>query len=274
MLDSLLQDPEQLFRKALQFAEENDYASAARCYQQAAEYGHLEAQNNLGLLYKDGKGVEEDKEKALSLFINAANAGSLLAIKNVVSCYVQGVGTWIDYEQAIFWLERAAEYKDKSSCVLLAKIYKEQYNDMEKELYWRKKAAEYGSIKSKEWVENYYASLADFKDDLLVDGMFPISEEEPEIKLENPYDLYVEKTIGETDIKYNICTFGAKFHIGFDRQIKISFNGTIYEGKTHKTVKGRVGGLKTMYTENHIGVGDVLQAGYWNGTDMIIITKQ
>ncbi|MGP5070763.1 tetratricopeptide repeat protein, partial [Psychrobacter faecalis] len=39
---------------------EQDFASAAKWYQKAAEQGHITSQFNLGLLYQDGKGVEQD----------------------------------------------------------------------------------------------------------------------------------------------------------------------------------------------------------------------
>jgi hypothetical protein len=75
-------------------------------------------------------------------------------------------------------------------------------------------------------------------------------------------NLYTEKTIGETDIKYSICTLGAKFHIGFGMPVLIRVNQNTYSAKTHKTVKGRVDGMKKVYVENGIGLGDRLRVSY------------
>ncbi|WP_461810954.1 tetratricopeptide repeat protein [Faecalimonas sp.] len=75
-------------------------------------------------------------------------------------------------------------------------------------------------------------------------------------------DLFVVKIIGDTDVKYNICTFGAKFHIGFGVPITIKINGNVYSFKMHNTVKGRIDGMKKLFTENNIELGTVLNASY------------
>lgn len=85
-------------------------------------------------------------------------------------------------------------------------------------------------------------------------------------------DLYVVKTIGDTDIKYNICTFGAKFHIGFGVPITIKINDYVYSFNMHKTVKGRIDGMKKLYAENHVELGTVLKATY-NAKKQEIILK-
>ena len=65
-------------------------------------------------------------------------------------------------------------------------------------------------------------------------------------------DLVVEKEIRNTDVKYNICTFGSKFHIGFGVSVTIKINGKEYSAKSHKTAKGRIDGMKKLYFENGI----------------------
>lgn len=84
-------------------------------------------------------------------------------------------------------------------------------------------------------------------------------------------DLKTIKVIGQTDIKYNICTFGAKFHIGFGVQVVIQMGDNIYRCKTHNGVKGRIDGLKKFYSENNINLGDRLEAKYISKDNMIII---
>ena len=86
-------------------------------------------------------------------------------------------------------------------------------------------------------------------------------------------DLCVEKVIGDTDIKYNICTFGAKFHIGFGIPVTIIFNNNKYQSKSHNTAKGRIDGLKKMYTENGIMKGDKLRATYIADRSEIYLEK-
>lgn len=88
------------------------------------------------------------------------------------------------------------------------------------------------------------------------------------------YDLYAEKEIGNTDIKYNICTFGSKFHIGFGVPVTISINGKTYDCKTHNSVKGRIDGMKKLYTDNDIIRGDILTAEFYAHDNLIILKKR
>lgn len=86
-------------------------------------------------------------------------------------------------------------------------------------------------------------------------------------------DLYIEKTIGKTDVDYNICTFGAKFHIGFGVPVTIEIGGRSYSCRTHKSVKGRIDGMKKLYAEHGIGLGDVLRASYTAADQTIRIER-
>lgn len=87
------------------------------------------------------------------------------------------------------------------------------------------------------------------------------------------HDMSVEKIIGSTDIKYNICTFGAKFHIGFGVPVTIRINGNEYKAKMHNKTKGRVDGIKKLYKENGIEQGDRLKAFYLSAEQAIELEK-
>lgn len=75
-------------------------------------------------------------------------------------------------------------------------------------------------------------------------------------------NLVVEKVIGNTDMKYSICTLGAKFHIGFGVKVTLKINGKQYNVKFHNSSKGRIDGMKKVYSENGIVLGDRLRATY------------
>jgi TPR repeat protein len=59
-----------------------DLAEAARLYEMAAWQGMAKAQNNLGILYVLGKGVETDRVLAHVWFALAEKAGEVAAISN------------------------------------------------------------------------------------------------------------------------------------------------------------------------------------------------
>lgn len=87
-------------------------------------------------------------------------------------------------------------------------------------------------------------------------------------------DLFVIKTIGDTDVKYNICTLGAKFHVGFGVPVTVKINDCVYSFNMHKTAKGRIDGMKRLYAENGIELGTVLKATYNAKNQEIILEVQ
>ena len=86
-------------------------------------------------------------------------------------------------------------------------------------------------------------------------------------------NLEIEKVIGNTDIKYNICTFGSKFHIGFGVPVKIVIGNNVYNCKTHNSAKGRIDGMKKLFLENSICLGDRLHATYSDEENTIYLEK-
>lgn len=61
---------------------ETKYDDAVEHYSEAAELGNLPAQNALGCLYAEGKGVTQNDNKALQWFVMAANKGLTEAMVN------------------------------------------------------------------------------------------------------------------------------------------------------------------------------------------------
>lgn len=86
-------------------------------------------------------------------------------------------------------------------------------------------------------------------------------------------DLHVVKTLGTTDVKYNICTFGSAFHIGWNQPVAVVIGGKRYERKMHSTGKGRMDGMKQIYADHGLGLGDVLDARYSAAERTVYLTK-
>ena len=116
----------------------------------------------------------------------------------------------------------------------------------------------------------------------MCDGSFEIlTESSPDVNFPkntdaseaSEQDLCVVKTIGDTDVKYNICTLGAKFHVGFGVPVTVKINGRVYSAKSHKTAKGRIDGMKKLYSENGIVLGDKLKASYIAESREILFEK-
>ncbi len=64
-----------------------DYKGAVASWQPMAVKGHPVAQNNLGILYLDGKGVKQDTSEAVRYLSLSAAAGSSLGQNNLGGLY-------------------------------------------------------------------------------------------------------------------------------------------------------------------------------------------
>ena len=85
-----------------------DYATALHEWQPLAELGDVAAQNNLGALYENGRGVQQDYAKARQLYEQAAAQGYAEAQYNLGNMYSRGPGVPQDFVQARQWFEKAA----------------------------------------------------------------------------------------------------------------------------------------------------------------------
>ena len=123
--------------------------------------------------------------------------------------------------------------------------------------------------------ETVVKKMCDGSFDMLVDNSIPaVISNDTNSGEASGQDLCVVKTIGDTDVKYNICTFGAKFHIGFGVPVTIRINDYVYSFNMHKTAKGRIDGMKKLYAENGIVLGTVLKATYNAKNQEIILEIQ
>ncbi|WP_051261243.1 tetratricopeptide repeat protein [Desulfovibrio inopinatus] len=93
---------------------EQNALEAAKWYQQAAENGVPGAAFNLGAMYDEGYGVEQDFAEAAKWYRAAADAGVVDAQFNLGLLYAIGQGVPQDYEKAYYWVSLASAAKDVS----------------------------------------------------------------------------------------------------------------------------------------------------------------
>ena len=96
-------DAETQLRMALEYDKKGQFEEAVVCYRKAAEQGMSMAQNNLGVMYKDGQGVRQDYREAVRWFRLAACQGNVLAQSNLGWMYQRGRGVAQDYDSARYW---------------------------------------------------------------------------------------------------------------------------------------------------------------------------
>jgi TPR repeat protein len=83
-------------------------------YRKAAEQGNADAQNRLGLMYDEGRGVPQNDSEAVKWYRKAAEQGLGVAQNNLGWMYRNGEGVPQDMETAYMWFYIAVTngYKD------------------------------------------------------------------------------------------------------------------------------------------------------------------
>ncbi len=83
--------------------------TALTALQQAAYYGDVDAQRDLGYLYQSGNGVPLDPTTAYEYFLQAAQQGDSYAMSELAEMYRFGLGTETNPNEAFIWSKKAAE---------------------------------------------------------------------------------------------------------------------------------------------------------------------
>jgi TPR repeat protein len=103
-----LHSPAEWLAEAQRHVETRDYGNALPLFRKAGDAGDMTAMNHLGVLYRDGKGVDQDYAKALEWFQKAADAGDATAMSNLGVLYRNGKGVAKDDAKAHGWFQKAA----------------------------------------------------------------------------------------------------------------------------------------------------------------------
>ena len=112
-----------------------------------AEKGDVRAQCNLGLMYVQGQGVEQDSKEAVYWYQKAADQGDAKSQFKLAEMYGQGPGVGRDVKEALKWLRKAAEQGHAEAQVVLGKEYfdgERVEQDFKQGFKWCRKAAEQG----------------------------------------------------------------------------------------------------------------------------------
>jgi hypothetical protein len=96
------------FADALIAEVNGDYPTALRLFRSLADQGTARAQNELGGMYADGKGVPRDYAEAVKWYRLAADQGDALAQFALGTMYGNGQGMPQGYVRAHMWLNLSA----------------------------------------------------------------------------------------------------------------------------------------------------------------------
>jgi hypothetical protein len=87
--------------------DSGDYEKAAKLYAPLAKSGNAEAQYNLGMMYRAGRGVPRDVKESGKWYQLAAEQGHPLAQFNLGWMYISGKGVPQDPVKGLMWLDIA-----------------------------------------------------------------------------------------------------------------------------------------------------------------------
>jgi hypothetical protein len=98
----------ELFKRGEVAFAAKEFSEALRWFRQAADKGHSDAVNKIGIMYAMGQGVEVDYAMAMGWFRQAAEMGNTYAMGNVGELYAKGDGVTKDCGVARQWVAKAA----------------------------------------------------------------------------------------------------------------------------------------------------------------------
>ena len=127
--------------------------------EQKAASGDAAAQCGLGLIYKEGQGVQPDDTRAAFWFRKAAEQGDAKAQSLLGGFYYMGQGVPQDDAQAVFWYRKGVEQDDAEAQDALGDLYdsgRGVSRDYAEAALWYRKAAEQDDADAQDSLGNLY----------------------------------------------------------------------------------------------------------------------
>ena len=113
------------YLRGFEALEQKDYKTALYFLSMFAANGDARANYNLGIMYREGLGVDQDDIGALTHFIAAAEDGHMLGNYAVGLAFLRGRGSDVDAETALSYLKEATLLGHALSPVEMGRIYLE-----------------------------------------------------------------------------------------------------------------------------------------------------
>lgn len=107
-----------------QLVAEKKYDEALPLLRERADRQDTKAQNQLALLYYEGKGVPADDGKAAEWMQKAATGGDATSQYMLAWFHYKGIGVPQDYAKTLAWAQKAMEQGDTNATTLLARLHR------------------------------------------------------------------------------------------------------------------------------------------------------
>ena len=159
-----------LMQKVYEYIQDEDYESAYKLVRPAAEEGHSDFEHILGVLYRDGKFVQQSFDLAVYWLTKSALKGdsnSQVLLGQIFAFDFGGLG---NIDEGIKWLTESAASDNSLACTYLGEVHAKGWKtgtpDYVSAVRAFAKGSELGSIESKQKLAYYYSNgLGVLKDD-------------------------------------------------------------------------------------------------------------
>lgn len=138
---------------------EGDFLTALSIWRPLAEQGDARAQNNLGILYRNGEGLVQDFDQARSWLLRSAAQGHAQAQYSLGVMYDYGYGFAQNYTEALRWYQQAAELGNADAQYNLGVFYAQGRGvkqDLAEAARWYAQAAEQGHANAQNILARMY----------------------------------------------------------------------------------------------------------------------
>lgn len=163
------------FSKALKYDDEKKYREAALFYKKGAELDNKNCEENLGVLYCLGEGVEQNYAEGYKWLMKAKEHHSPSAGANIGKLYYNGLGVNQDYSEAVKYFKWSIEFNRPSSAGLymLGVCY---YNGqgVEKNIEESKKLFIKAAENGNKWAAYTLGEMYRFGEDVVADSVLSL----------------------------------------------------------------------------------------------------
>ncbi|WP_231630660.1 tetratricopeptide repeat protein [Helicobacter pylori] len=113
------QTPKELVDLGMLSYDKQDFSKARKYFERACGLNNGRGCNNLGVLYRDGQGVEKNLTKAAQFYSKACDLNNGVGCKNLGFLYEYGKGVEKDLTKAAYFYSKACKLGDQKACEAL-----------------------------------------------------------------------------------------------------------------------------------------------------------
>lgn len=242
--------PDALYSIGWYAKNDKNFEKAKEYFEKAVELGSANAYVNLGIMYDEGEGTDEDLNLAFKYYMKAAIKENSNGIMLVGIAYWRGRGINTDKYKALEWLNKAADMDNTSAIFYLGSFYQKGDGHLKKDFL---KAEQYFMKGVNLGKKNYNSKIGELY-------THPFNENYP--KAISYYEIAAENGYSEAELETANLYYSGKGGIAKDYQKAAKYYELYYEKE--KKNESYIDNLIDIYIRGGNGIEkDKEKAKYW-----------